>query len=114
MLRFDWSPWSSVLVAFAVVHLVLAGTSLYYSDFTMIHATAQALHEGRPAYEPVAVNDGLWRNMNPPQLNLLTWPLAALSLPLAAQAFRVANLVAMIAAVLLVLSPRELATRRGG
>ena len=114
MPRFDWSPWSSLLASLALVHLALASSSLHYSDFTMIHATAQALHEGRPAYEPILVNDGLWRNMNPPQLNLLTWPLAAMALPLAAQVFRAANVAAMAAAVLLVLSPRELATRRGG
>ena len=52
--------------------------------------------------------------MNPPQLNLLAWPLATMPLPLAAEVFRVVNVAAIVAAVLLVLSPRELATRRGG
>ena len=114
MVRFEWSPWSTLLAAVATLHLILAVGGLHYSDFTMIHATSVALREGRPAYDPVTLNDGIWRNMNPPQLNMLTWPLAAVPLPLAARIFRIVNFAAFGAAVLLVLSPSELASRRGG
>jgi hypothetical protein len=114
MVRFEWSPWSTLLVAASSLHLLIAAGALHYSDFSMIHATGTALRDGRPAYEPVLLNDGLWRNMNPPQLNLLTWPLAAAPLPLAAQIFRLVNLAALACGVLLVLSPGELRSRRGG
>jgi len=114
MVRFEWSPWSTLLVAASSLHLLIAVSALHYSDFSMIHATGAALRDGRPAYEPVLLNDGLWRNMNPPQLNLLTWPLAAAPLPLAARIFRLVNLAALAGGVLLVMSPDELRSRRGG
>jgi hypothetical protein len=103
-----------ILACLAAVHLAIATAGLHYSDFTLIHATSVALHNGAPAYRPLLMNDGVRWNMNPPQLNFFTWPLAAFPLETAATVFRVANLLALACATLLVLSPRELATRRGG
>jgi hypothetical protein len=114
MPRLDWSPWAWLVSGLACVHLAVATSALHYSDFAMIHATSVALRSGAPAYAPVVLLDGVWANLNPPQLNLLIWPLAYLSLPAAAWIFRVANFVALACAVALVMSPREIASRRGG
>jgi alpha-1,2-mannosyltransferase len=109
--------WSLVALAISIVgllHLWIAVPALYYSDFVMFHATAQALMHGRPAYEPHVLVDGLWWNMNPPQFHLLTIPLAWLTLPAAAQLFRVVNAIALIASVLLLFTFEELRSRKGG
>lgn len=113
-MRVEWSPWAVALGCLASMHLLIATLGLHYSDFTLIHATSAALHRGDPAYRPLLMNDGARWNMNPPQLNLVTWPLATLALPVAAAIFRIVNLLALVGATLIVLSPRELASRRGG
>jgi hypothetical protein len=106
--------WSSCLIAVASLHLFIAGRALHHSDFDMVYATAVALRDGTPAYAANTVTDGLWFNMNPPQLNLVTWPFALLPRSAAADLFRVVNLLAFAAAVLLTLTPRELFSARGG
>src|SRR5262245_66243135 len=104
-MRVEWSPWAIALGCLAVIHLAIATLGLHYSDFTLIHATSTALHQGEPAYRPLLMNDGARWNMNPPQLNLFTWPLSTVPLPVAAGIFRTVNLLALIGATLLVLSP---------
>jgi hypothetical protein len=112
--RVQWSIWSSCLIAVASLHLFIAARALHHSDFDMVYATAVALRNGRPAYTSNMVTDGLWFNMNPPQLNLVTWPLALLPQSSAADLFRVVNLLACASAVLLTLPPDELLSARGG
>jgi hypothetical protein len=107
-----WSLMALAVSVVAVAHLWVSVQALHYSDFVMFHTTVRALLHGRPAYEPHALADGLWWNMNPPQFHLLIIPLAPLSLPAAAQVFRVVNALAMIAAVLLTFSVAELKSRR--
>jgi hypothetical protein len=109
--------WSLMAIAISIaglLHLWIAVQALYYSDFVMFHATARALMDGRPAYEPHVLIDGLWWNMNPPQFHLLTIPLSWLTLPVAAQAFRAVNALALVVSVLLLFSLEELRSRKGG
>ncbi len=109
--------WSLVALAISIaglLHLWIAVPALHYSDFVMFHTTVRALMEGRPAYQPHVLLDGLWWNMNPPQFHLLTIPLGWLTLPVAAQVFRAANALALIVSVLRLFSMEELRSRKGG
>ena len=109
-----WSLMALAVSIAGLVHLWISVQALHYSDFVMFHTTVQALLQGRPAYEPHALVDGLWWNMNPPQFHLLTIPLAWFTLPVAAHVFRAANALALIVSVLLLFSLEELRSHRGG
>ena len=109
-----WSLMALAVSSAGLVHLWVSVQALHYSDFVMFYTSVEALLQGRPAYEPHVLVDGLWWNMNPPQFHLLMIPLARLTLPTAVQVFRVANALALIVSVSLLFSIDELRSRRGG